>query len=167
VLLDEREPVAGRRAGSVDRSGELGRRLDERQPFLGPDGQAPSRPRGRSRPAGVTAADDPPAGLREPGFVQPLALPELVRSEHGRLREIGCGRPAWAAIRAATPTGQSVPGAIIPSIASAPTRRSIAGSSSVERMQRRSASGKPGAAGSRSTTASQTPRARAASSSPS
>ena len=72
-----------------------------------------------------------------------------------------------AAIRAATPTGQSVPGAMIPSISSAPTSRSIAGSSSVERMQRRSASGNPGAPGSRSTTATQSPRARAASSRPS
>ena len=57
---------------------------------------------------------------------------------------IGCGRPLRSATRAATPTGQSVPGETIPSISSAVIRRSIAGSSSVERMQRRSAKRKPG-----------------------
>ena len=81
--------------------------------------------------------------------------------------EIGCGKPSFAATRAATATGQSVPGEITPSGVSADASRSIAGSSSVETMQRLSASGNPGAAGSRSTTAVQMPCDRAASSSPS
>ena len=64
---------------------------------------------------------------------------------------IGCGSTWRSAIRAATATGQSMPGAIRPSTRSAAARRSIWGSSSTEMIARRSAKRKPGAAGLRST----------------
>ena len=57
----------------------------------------------------------------------------------GRAGVIGCPSRRRSAIRAPTPTGQSVPGAIIPSTSSAEATRSTPGSSSVESRQRRSA----------------------------
>ena len=63
---------------------------------------------------------------------------------------IGCDSASRSAILAAIATGQSIPGAIRPSIRSAVASRSICGSSSTEMIARRSAKEKPGAAGSRS-----------------
>ena len=79
----------------------------------------------------------------------------------------GCARPSFSAMRAATATGVSVPAAITPSSGRAAASRSIADSSSIETMQRRSANANPGAAGSRSQTAVQIACARAVSSRPS
>ena len=110
----------GARAPSRSPSGRLGRVLDERQPLL-------PLPVGRLHDDGavdlgrlVAAADDPPPRLRHARLGEPLALAELVRREHRRLpaRSGAAARPARRS-RAATPTGQSVPGEMIPSIPSA------------------------------------------------
>jgi hypothetical protein len=53
--------------------------------------------------------------------------------------EIGWGSPSRSATRAAIATGQSIPGAMIPSTRSAAASRSMPDSSSVERIARRSA----------------------------
>ena len=80
----------------------------------------------------------------------------------------GCGSSSFAATRAAMATGQSIPGATIPSTCSARASCSIASSSSVDTSARRSASAKPIAAGSRSSAITTTSsRAAAASRSPS
>ena len=148
-LLDEREPVARGAARRLDRRGRAraGSSTSD-SPFwpcrsgaLTTTGPATARQL-------VAAADDPRARLRDARLGEPLALAQLVRREHRGLRaRSGAAGRARSAIRAATPTGQSVPGEIIPSISSAPASRSIAGSSSVETMQRRSAKPKAGRRG--------------------
>ena len=95
----------------------------------------------------VAAADDPPARLRHACLGEPLALAELVRREHRRLRRDRMRQPELLGDPrgdADRPVGARRDRS--PSIPSAPTSRSIAGSSSVERMQRRSANRKPGRA---------------------
>ena len=126
-------------------SGELRRVLDERQPLLALPvgrlhddgaGDRPAARRRRRRPTSAAAARRPRRAARAGGACSSRAPPSPARSD-------AAARAARRS-RAATPTGQSVPGEMIPSISSAAIRRSIAGSSSVERMQRRSAKRKPG-----------------------
>ena len=92
---------------------------------------------------------------------EPLALAKLRNSglRHlGRqgLRKVVTGRDARSQA-----TGKSMPGAMMPSTRSAAANRLTAFSSSTETMARRSAKWKPGAAGSRSTATTYTPRSRA------
>ena len=81
--------------------------------------------------------------------------------------ESGCGRPKRAATRAAMATGQSIPGAMTPSMPSASASFPIAGSSSADTIARLSAYSKPGACASRSQATMKSPRSRAARKSPS
>jgi hypothetical protein len=85
-LLDEGEPAARGPARGVDRSGEPGAVGDVREallplPVRGLDDDGPVD---LGRP--VLAPDDPRARLRDARLGETLALTELVRREHGRLR---------------------------------------------------------------------------------
>ena len=74
---------------------------------------------------------------------------------------IGCGSPSRSATRAAIPTGQSMPGAMIPSTLLGRASRSIARLVLGRDHRASSASAKPGASGSRSTAITNEVRARA------
>ena len=157
---------AALRASSIAGAERLGR-LDERQALLAlPVGRLDDDRAGDLRQV-VVAADHPRPRLRahRPPRAARAGAACSSRARRSGARSDAAARRARRSARRRPPASR-FPGAMIPSISSAPTSRSIAGSSSVERMQRRSANGNPGAPGSRSTTASQRPRARAASSRP-
>ena len=85
-LLDEREAVAGRAARHLDRRAEPVGRLDEGEALLAlPVGRLDDDRAGDLRQP-VVAADHPRPRLGHTGRLEPLALPQLVRREHGRLR---------------------------------------------------------------------------------
>ena len=85
-LLDERQPVAGRAASHLDRRAEACGRLDEREALLAlPVGRLDHDRAGDVRRS-VVSADHPRPRLGHTGRLEPLALTELVRREHGGLR---------------------------------------------------------------------------------
>ena len=147
-LLDEREPVPRGLDRGGDRAGEPGLVLDHGEAFLA---LAVDRlDDGRQRQPVVGLVGDLPARLRDAVLVEALALAVLEDGERAVSGATGCGSPAWAAMRAAMATGQSIPGAMIPSTCSARASWLIAASSSTETTARRSAYSKPTAVGSRS-----------------
>ena len=139
-------------------AGELLRGAHERQPALAlAVGRLDDARAARSRLRGSSVA----AAARRPRRTRSRCRDFDVATSAASRASIGCGRPSRSATRAATPTGQSAPGEMIPSTRSARASRSTPASSSVESDRRACPrSAKPGADGSRSTAITNRSRAR-------
>ena len=168
-LLDERQAVPRGAARGLDRRGQARRVARRASGPSGPAGRAPSRRPGPSTSGSSSlAADDPRARLRDARLGEALALAQLVRREHRRLRRDrvrqpgALGDPRRDADR---PVGAGRDDPVDLERADEPLDRGL-----VLGREDAAAVGEAGSrarAGSRSTTAIQRPRARAASSSPS